>query len=268
MPHGSVTLSTEGIERAARLLIEARIRHAPLERLPEGAMPVSVADGYAIQDAIERLDGRAVVGWKIGCTSALAQQLLGIAAPFPGRVFAGTLHASPARFAARAFILIGVEPEFAFTLGRDLPPRADAYGRAEVEEAAESLHLALELVEPRLAQWLKAGGPSLVADNGCNGALVHGPAIAGWRGYDLAAQPVRLAFDGQTAAEGTGAATLGHPLAALAWLANDRREHGTGLKAGQIVTTGTCAGITYMKAGSTASYVADGLGAIEFKLEA
>ncbi len=242
----------ERAERAARLLLEARRAHRPLERLPDDCQPRSVEEGYAVQDALARLDGRPVGGWKIGCTSSFAQRLMGIPQPFPGRVFAATIHASPAVIDPRDFIAIGLEPEFAFRLARDLPPRAEPYGRRDVEAAVGAFHPSCELVEMRFLHWRNVGGPSLIADNGCNGALVLGAATEAWRTVDLAAHELRLSINGKLAAEGKGAAALGHPLAALAWLANDRSRHGSGLKAGEVVTTGTCAGVHDLKRGDEA----------------
>lgn len=236
------------IEAAAALLLEARRAHTPLDALPEACRPRDLLEGYAIQETLVALDGRPVGGWKIGCTSDYAQKLLGVDQPFPGRVFAETILSSPAVVSAKDFIAIGLEPEFAFRLWRDLPPRATAYSRLEVESAVSSLHPAFEIVETRYRAWAGVGGPSLVADNGANGALIAGDGVRDWRRFDLAAHKLALSINGQTVAEGTGAAALGHPLEALAWLANDMRLHGPGLKAGEIVTTGTCGGIHFLKA--------------------
>jgi len=239
-------------ERAARLLLAARRTCRALENLPEDCRPRSLEEAYEVQAALERLDGRPLGGWKIGGTSELIQKQLDLDRPFPGRVFLPTIHASPARIERHRFIALALEPEFAFRLGRDLPPRTTAYAREEVAAAVASLHPACELVDTRLAVGFKAPAPCIVADNGCNAALVHGAAVADWRRFDLAQAKVRFSLNGRKVAEGSGAAVLGHPLEALAWLANDLSGHGIGLKAGQIVTTGTCCGFHPLKAGDEA----------------
>jgi 2-keto-4-pentenoate hydratase len=255
-------------ETAARLLIEARRTQVPLAVLPEDCRPRTLDEGYAIQDALARLDGRAVKGWKIGCTSDYAQKLLGVDQPFPGRVFDGSLHASPATLGGREFIAVGLEPEFAFRLARDLPPRRKPYARAEVAGAVDCILPACEIVETRFADWLKAGGPSLVADNGCSGGLVQGETTCDWRGFDLARHVVTLSVNGRCVAEGTGAAVLGHPLEALAWLADDRSRRGDGLRRGEIVTTGTCAGIHFLAPGDEAVADFGPLGAVSVRVAA
>ena len=239
-------------EEAARLLLAARERRSPLADFPEACRPRTLAEGYDVQEALARLDGRPLAGWKIGGTSERIQQALGLDRPFPGRVFAPTLYKSPARVARHEFIALALEPEFAFRLGRDLPPRAQPYTRDEVTAAVASLHPACELVDTRLPEGFKSPAPCLVADNGCHAALVEAAAVADWRRLDLARQKVTFSLNGKELAAGMGADVLGHPLEALTWLANDLSRRGFGLKAGQIVTTGTCCGFHPLAAGDEA----------------
>jgi 2-oxo-3-hexenedioate decarboxylase len=156
---------------------------------------------------------------------------------------------SPAKVAAKAFHRLGIEPEFAFTLARDLPRRAAAYTRDEVAAAVAALHGAIELVDTRWTDWIKVGAASIVADNGANGGLVLGPAVADWRKIDLPNAKATLRFDDKFIAEGIGAAVLGNPLDALVWLANHLSSRGLGLKAGDAVTTGTVASVYFAEPG-------------------
>ncbi len=209
-------------------------------------------DGYRIQDGVAAALGVPQAGWKIACTSDEACAILGADGPFPGRVFAPMLLDSPAELSAGAFHFLGLEGEFAFRLGADLPPVGAPYAAEDMASAIECLHPAIEIVNSRFKEWTKAGAPSLAADNGVNGALVIGPAVTGWQSGDLAAHAVSLSLNGEVKRTGSGADVLGNPLAALAWLANDRAAWDGGLKAGAVVTTGTCTGIVYAEAGDTA----------------
>ena len=255
-------------ERAARLLLEARERRKALADFPESCRPRTIEDGYAVQAALERLDGRPVAGWKIGATSERIQKQLGLDRPFPGRVFAPSVLKSPARISRGDFLQVALEVEFAFRLARELPPRRQAYSRAEVEAAVLSLHPACELVDARTSLGFKLPAPYVLADNGCNAALVEGAAVPDWRRFDLARHKVTLTLNGKKAAEGTGADALGHPLAALTWLANELSRRRLGLKAGQIVTTGTCCGFHPLKAGDEAVADYGALGKVEVSVEA
>ncbi|MGE0737163.1 MAG: 2-keto-4-pentenoate hydratase [Alphaproteobacteria bacterium] len=238
-------LSAAALEQAANLLIAARGDMRKLAAFPPTCAPHNEADAYAIQDAFGAATGWPVAGWKIGCTSEEAQKMLSAPGPFFGRVFAHTLirmpgKGTPAEAEHRAFLDPGVESEFAFVMARDLPPRDKPYSRDEVGAAVASLHPAFEIVDPRWLDWLKVGLASIVADNGANGGLLLGPAVANWRAIDLAAVKVSLTFDGKHVMSGEGSAVMGHPLNALTWLANELPKRGHFLRAGEAVTTGTC----------------------------
>lgn len=245
-------MSQAAIGEAVELLIAARGDHRRLEAFPSSCRPASFEDGYAIQEAFAAAWGAPVAGYKIGCTSAEAQKLLGSPGPFPGRVFDPVLLKSPARVSAKAFHRLGVETEFAFTLARDLPHRTASYEREEVANAVAALHPAIEIVDSRWIDWLKAGASSIVADNGANGALILGPGMVEWRNVDLPKARASLRFDDKAIAEGTGAAVLGNPLDALVWLANDLSRRGFGLKGGEAVTTGTVTGVHFAAPGMRA----------------
>ncbi|MCW5773541.1 MAG: fumarylacetoacetate hydrolase family protein [Rhodospirillaceae bacterium] len=260
-------MSPAAVAEAVELLLAARADHRRLEAFPPSCRPADFDDGYAIQEAFLRAWPAPVAGYKIGCTSPEAQAYLGAPGPFPGRVFAPVRLDSPARVAAKAFHRLGIEPEFAFTLARDLPPRATPYSAGEVADAVAAVHGAIEIVDSRWADWMKVGIASIVADNGANGALVLGPPVADWRGLDLAAAKAILRFDDRMIAEGAGAAALGGPMNALVWLANDLSRRGYGLKAGDAVTTGTVANIHFAAPGMQVSVDFGAIGRVELRAE-
>lgn len=245
-------LSADAVEQAARLLLAARGDHRRLDGLPESCRPATIADGYRIQDAVAAALGVPALGWKIACTSDEACRILGADGPFAGYLFESVVVDSPAEVSAGAFHMPGLEGEFAFRLGDDLPAIGAPYAIEDMANAVDCLHPAIEIVDSRYTEWTEVGAPSLAADNAVAGALVLGPAVTGWQSGDLAACEVALSLNGAHHRTGTGAEVLGHPLAALAWLANDRVAHGGGLKAGEVVTTGTCTGIVYVGAGDSA----------------
>ncbi len=239
-------------ERAAGLLLTARRARRPIEALPDDCRPATLDEGYLAQDAFVALSGGVVAGFKIGATSAKAQAFLGIDAPFAGCVLKDDLHDSPAVLAAGRFPFRLIEPEFAFRLGRDLPPRAKGYTPEEVAAAVAELHPAMELVTSGLQDWRRQGVASLIADNGVNAALVLGPACTDWRGLDLPRHEVTLRVNGEVAGAGVGGNALGGPLTALAWLADHRARRGQGLESGQVVTTGVVTDFVELDAGDEA----------------
>ncbi len=236
--------------RAAALLLAARHELRPIPALPEDCRPAGLTDAYAIQDTFRAELGGTLAGFKIGATNQAARDLLAVETPFYGCLFRAGIVESPAALPAGRFIFRLIEPEFAVRLGADLPVREAAYDRNEMGAAVASLHPAFEVVTSAFGDaWTGAGAPALVADNAAHGALVLGAGLKDWRGLDLAAHPVTLFHNGREAGRGTGANALGHPLNALAWLANERVLDGRGLKAGDVVTTGTVTPFIYVEAG-------------------
>ena len=134
-----------------------------------------------------------------------------------------------------------IEAEFVFRLGEDLPACGRNYTPDDVVAATAALHLGLEVPDSRFEDFTVVGAPQLIADNACTEFFVLGNAAPdSWRDLDLAVHPAHLIINGKKVADGVGANVLGDPRLALAWLANDRISQGGALRAGEIVTTGTC----------------------------
>lgn len=252
---------------AVALLADAWQIGITLTELPDSCRPRTAAEAYRIQDLLTEELGFPVAGWKIGCTSAVARKILKARGPFAGRIFATRVFESGVTLPASAYPMRGLEGEFAFRLKKPLPARKRAYRLAEVTDAIGSLHPAIEIIHSRYADWLKVGTPSLIADQGANGALVLGAAIPRWRQLDLDRRPVKMLVNGNVVGEGTGADCLGHPLKALLWLANAMRSRG-GLAAGEVISTGTCSGL--YRAGPDDKVRADfgRLGSVELRFKA
>ncbi len=264
-----MTLSVEVRRRAARILLTARRELSPIPALPEDCRPATAAEGYAIQAAGRAARGGELAGFKIGATSQTARTLLATEEPFHGCLFADGIHDSPVILSAGSSNFRLIEPEFAFRLGADLPAREAPYRRAELVEAIASLHPAFEVVTSAFgAAWVEAGLAQLIADNGVHACLVLGPATQDWQDLDLAAHEVVFEKDGAEVGRGQGANALGHPLNALAWLA-DRgvladpvTQIRRGLRAGDLVTTGLVTPFAYADAGATLRADFGSLGAV------
>lgn len=232
-------------EDSARAASEILWRHWQegryLPALPEDLRPLTRAEGYGIQAQLERRSGRPPYGWKIAATSREGQAHIAVDGPLAGRLLAERVLEDGAELALGANRMRVAEPEFAFRLAKDLPPRTEAYGVDEVLEAVGALHLAIEVPDSRYEDFTAVGAPQLIADNACAHWFVLGPAApAGWRSLDLARHPVTAAFGRGQERQGIGANVLGDPRLALTWLANELSGLGVPLRAGQVVTTGTC----------------------------
>ena len=226
---------------AAKLLIEHWRAGRVVADLPPELKPKTRADGYAAQALWEQESQKPLYGWKIAATSVDGQRHIGVDGPLAGRLLAERVAPDGATLPVATNRMRVAEAEFAFRIGRDLAPRATAYAVDEVLAAVAALHIGIEVPDSRFEDFAAVGGPALIADNACADRFVLGPEMpAAWRGVDLAAHAVRGLVAGKPPVEGRGANVLGDPRVALTWLANELSGLGITLKAGQVVTTGTC----------------------------
>jgi 2-keto-4-pentenoate hydratase len=228
------------IAEAADFLWRTRIEQRRIEALPDDLRPRSLAEGYAIQDAMVASAAQPVSGWKIAATSKAGQAHIGVTEPLAGRLFKNFILEDGARLSATPLHMKVMEAEFAFRMARDLLPRPAAYEQAEVCDAVAAMHLAIEVPDARFERFAEIGPAQIAADDAFASWFLLGQQVADWRRLDLPTQRVRAVNNGRVAAEGTGANVLGDPRIALTWLANHLSQRGIGLKAGDIVTTGTC----------------------------
>jgi 2-keto-4-pentenoate hydratase len=236
-------VTPDAARQAAHCLVRAGEEGRRVRDFPPGCRPADMAAAEAIADLVAALAGGVFGGWKLGGTNPAARAKAGIERPFRGRIRASMIYESPAEIPWPDLMRPVVEPEIAFRLGRHLPPRGRDYGADDMVQAIEAIMPAIEIPESRLSDDHLAGGFGMVADQGFAGRLVLGPPCPDWQRLDLVALTASLAVNGRVVAEGKGAAAMGHPLAALAWLANERIAHGDSLRSGQVISTGSLTGI-------------------------
>jgi len=221
---------------AAALIWNALHSGGALETLPEG---------YAIQACLPGLAGQALAGWKLAATSLAGQHHIGVSGPLAGRILAGAAHRTGATVSLRGNHMRVAEAEFGFVMARDLPPRTAAYSEADVLAAVGAVVPVIEVPNSRFPDFVHAGEAQLLADLACAGQFVVGnDAGVPWQDLGFTDHSVRgqVLRKGDTILErtGTGAAVLGDPRTALAWLVNELSALGITLEAGQLVSTGTC----------------------------
>jgi 2-keto-4-pentenoate hydratase len=209
--------------------------------LPEPLRPRNRAEGYRIQAMMETRSAVPLYGWKIAATSRAGQAHINVDGPLAGRLLAERVFRDGAELRFGANHMGVIEGEFAFRMASDLPPRAEPYSVTEVMTAVGSLYPAIEIPDSRYEDFTAVGTAQIVADNACAHEFVLGPvAPESWREMDLAAHAVMGRVVGKLEREGSGANVLGDPRRAVTWLANELSGIGVTLKAGQVVTTGTC----------------------------
>jgi 2-keto-4-pentenoate hydratase len=234
-------MDQQDIKAAAAILWQHWQQSTRFDELPPHCRPGSRAEGYAIQAELARLSGQSVVGWKIAATSTAGQQHIHVDGPLAGALLSARALEGGARNSLSGNNMKVAEAEFAFRMAKPLPRRAQAYSVAEVLAAVASLHPAIEVPDSRYEDFTCVGAAQLIADVACACWFVIGPATrADWRGVDLARHGVNAYRNGALAGQGSGANVLGDPRSALAWIANELCTHCDGLRAGDVVMTGTC----------------------------
>lgn len=212
-------------------------------------LPTTKAEAYEVQRRVVALSGLPTCGYKVGSTSKEAQRHLNTDEPGASVLLTPFVHDSPARIGLVADQMPAVEGEFAYRLGRDLPSREAAYTLTEVTAAINGIAGAIEVVGTRFSGGLPGKGRFLTtADCGVNIALALGPWTA-FDGQDVRDHGVSVTVNDAPKGHGTGSRALGDPLNVMLWLANYLSAQGNGLRAGDIVATGTCTGLDPVKAG-------------------
>jgi 2-keto-4-pentenoate hydratase len=226
--------------KAAECLITPWRLHTRIAGIAPDDRPSTRSEGYRVQAALAELTGDRGIGWKIAATSIAGQKHIGVSGPLAGRLLDSRLKANGSSVRMGSNIMKVAEAEFAFRMGRDLP-RATSYTVDEVLGASAALYPAIEIPDSRYHDFLSAGEAQLIADFACACWLILGArAPESWRSTDLAVHKVSAWIDGQKVADGIGSNVLGDPRIALAWIANELSREGMGLKADDIVLTGTC----------------------------
>ena len=233
-------LDRNQIAAAAQTLHDHWRAGTKLTDLETSLRPRDRTEAYAIQAVIESYSSAALFGWKIAATSEAGQRHINVGGPMAGRILPETVIPDGGTAAMAGNEMRVAEPEFAFRMGADLAPRSLPYSVAEVLDAVDTLHPAIEIPDSRFADFVRAGAAQIIADNACAHLFVLGaPAPVDWRGLDLVEQRPVITLRGRQFI-GHGKNVLGDPLIALTWLANELRQLGLTLRAGEVVTTGTC----------------------------
>jgi 2-keto-4-pentenoate hydratase len=239
-------LSPSTIERLAERLDTAWRTHTPILPLTETEGITDVETAYAIQTHWTELrlaQGETIVGRKIGLTSKAIQTQLGVSEPDYGTLWQSSFYPvmnGRVEIPAGDFLQPRIEGEIAFLIG--LPLHAPGITPEQVLAATEACAMGIEIVASRIADW-RIKLVDTIADNASYGGFTLGPWDKQMREADLGTLAMTIHHNGSFAAEGVGAAALGHPATSVAWLANKLLEFGVALEPGDIVISG---GITKM----------------------
>lgn len=255
------------IERLAQMLREAEATRSPCAPIRDLIAEASegddlVATAYAIQSFnTNRLlkEGRRLVGRKIGLTSLAVQKQLGVDSPDFGMLFDFMAVGDGEEIALSRTLQPKVEAEIALVLERDLTREKHTF--ADLIGATAYALPAIEVVGSRIANW-DIRLSDTVADNASSGLFVLGSTPKRLDKLDLSGCGMRMTLAGETVSSGSGAACLGNPLNAAAWLADKMVKMGAPLKAGDILMTGALGPMVPAAAGNRFVAEIEGLGRV------
>ncbi|MDF1604099.1 fumarylacetoacetate hydrolase family protein [Nocardioides sp. YIM 152315] len=252
----------ESIRRAAERLRRAAVTRTPCAPVRDLIGADDLAAAYAVQShviAARRDAGARVVGRKIGLTSPAVQQQLGVDQPDFGWLLDDMDLTGADEVPMGRLLQPKAEAEIAFVLADDLAE--GPLDNARVRAATAYAVAALEIVDSRITGWDIAFGDT-VADNASSGLYVLGTERRTLAEVEPAEVTMSMRIDGEEVSTGDGAACLGDPLHALAWLARTAREYGEPLRAGQVVLSGALGPMRDVSPGATVTAELSGLGSV------
>lgn len=249
---------TQDITELAARLAKAAADRAAIPPLSDGLPGLDAAAGYAIQ-ALAREQAGPLSGWKLGVTSRAKQAQVGLDEPVRGFLATANALDLGQPLVTAELIQPRAEPEIVFIMGRDLS--GAGVTAADVLAATACVATGIEILDSRFADY-RFTMPDVIADNTSAGRYVVGAPVPP-DGIDLRLIGVVLEHNGEVTATAAGAASLGHPAAAVAWLTRSLAASGEGLRAGQIVLSGGLTAAVPLRPRDVVVATIDRLGTVE-----
>ncbi|EAX48463.1 4-oxalocrotonate decarboxylase [Thermosinus carboxydivorans Nor1] len=250
------------IEQLAKELYQAETTRTPIEALTARYPDITNEDAYQVQLVGQKLresDGHVVVGRKIGLTSKAMQAALGVFEPDYGYITDRMMALEGDAVSMNELIAPKVEAEIAFVLKRDLA--GPGVTVAQVLEATAGIMPALEIIDTRIKDW-KIKIQDTIADGASIGKVILSGKLLPVGALDMRYMGMVLEKNGEIVATGAGAAVLGHPANAVAWLANKLSQYGIILKAGDIIMSGSLTAACPVAAGDNIRATFDHIGSV------
>ena len=237
------------IKGLAEMLLAAEKTGKPISPLTESDRGITVDEAYRIQlrmMEVKKSSGQVVVGKKIGITSRAMHAMLGVNEPDYGHILDGMVVAEGETIRTEDLIQPRIEGEIAFVLKENL--QGPGVTLADVIRCSEGVIPALEVIDSRITDW-KIKLPDTVADNASSARIVLGGKVTPVLGLDLRTVGMVLEKNGEIAATAAGAAILGNPAQAVAWLANKLAAYKIPLAKGEIILSGSLTAAVPVAAG-------------------
>lgn len=255
------------LDKITEELLEAERTKQAIAPLTQQYSELNVTDAYHIQLEVMKKktsEGRTIIGKKVGLTSLAMQKMLGVDEPDYGHLLDDMQVADGGSIKISDLLSPKIEAEIGFILGEDLRGLNVTY--LDVLMATKYIVPTLEIIDSRIADW-KIQLIDTVADNGSSAKVVVGSKLSKIEGIDLRSLGMVMCNNGEMISTGSGAAALGHPAHAIAWLANKLHEFDISLKAGELILPGALSAALAVKEGDSISAYFGPLGSVSVTFE-
>ena len=244
-------MNPDRIEALARQLVSARRESKPAA-IDSANFPLDAIEAYAVQERVSALlyGGQRATAWKVGAPDMSVE-------PTASPIRAPLVLQSPARYELPALSGLSIEAEVAFRVGRDVMDAS-----TDPASVFDRMLVTIEVCDSRIADPGGAGAWLKLADYQVNAALVLGSGRDDWAGYDLSTQRCLVTCDGAVVFDRRSGHSLGDPRCLLPWLLAHASTRG-GLRAGDVVTTGTWCGMVPVRPGAAIEVSFDDIGAAQ-----
>ncbi len=242
-------------EEIATQILNARRDHVAWD--PADTQPLAhLDDVYAVQDLVTEQLGRGIGAWK---TSPMDPGEL----PFAGPIYADEIYATGVKIPASNLFVIGIEGEIAFRLNKDLPARAAPYTREDILDAIEEMLPLIEVVDTRMVNGMEQDATFKMADNQSNAGIVIGAGVKGWEAVNATTVDVHLTANGKPLHSGKSTSPIEDMFDLMAGTVNVCAARNRPIRAGDIITTGSCTGIEFVEPGAEVVLEFPGIGRVE-----
>ena len=221
----------------ANIIINSRKHNTLIPDLGD-SMPKDVNEAYLIQEQVVKSFNYNSIGWKVGCTTEMAQKFSGMTEPFSGVMFRETTSSSPSLNIQTNINKPIIEPELCFKIEGNIIDIGELYNKNNILKHIKSIFPVIEIVDARYKKGWEIKALETISDNGVHSILVKGNELNNWQNYDRLNSAIDLYIDNKLTCSGRGSNVLNDPLNSICWLANKLIDKGKFIKSGEIITTG------------------------------
>ena len=247
---------------AARAIAHARQSRTPIGPISKTHGIATIEDAYAIAQINTReklAAGGRISGKKVGLTSKIVQQQLGVDQPDFGVLFSDMEYLNGDTIQMSSLIHPKVEAEVAFVLGRDIDQARPTW--AEFLLSIKYAMASIEIVDSVVKDWAITLYDT-VADNASSALYVMGDQPVAVDAVSLADVGMQMSINGEIVSTGAGASCLGHPLRSAYWLACLMAQNNQPLRRGEVILSGSLGPMVAVRPGDVVDVSIGGLGRV------